>query len=101
MSKIKALEAQVAELKAEVARLERENNQLALSAEATRLPDFGLRAAITGHDWLTEITPVTGPMYQMLMFFMLTFNFVTTNSLNLQLPSSSSSSGGFRARTCC
>jgi Na+-translocating ferredoxin:NAD+ oxidoreductase RnfD subunit len=31
-----------------------------------------LRAAITGHDWLTEITPVTGPMYQMLMFFMLT-----------------------------
>lgn len=31
-----------------------------------------LRAVITGHDWLTEITPVTGPMYQMLMFFMLT-----------------------------
>lgn len=38
MSKIKALEAQIAELKAEVARLERENNQLALSAEAAKPP---------------------------------------------------------------
>jgi hypothetical protein len=32
----------------------------------------GVRAAITGASWLTEIAPITGPMYQLLMFFMLT-----------------------------
>ena len=32
----------------------------------------GARAALNGGSWLTEITPATGPMYQMLMFFMLT-----------------------------
>lgn len=31
-----------------------------------------LRCAITGSHPLTELAPVTGPMYQMLMFFMLT-----------------------------
>lgn len=32
----------------------------------------GLRAAILGGNWLTEASPITGPMYQLLMFFMLT-----------------------------
>jgi hypothetical protein len=32
----------------------------------------GVRAAILGLDWLTEVSPVTGTMYQFLMFFMLT-----------------------------
>lgn len=32
----------------------------------------GLRAWINGGNWLTEFGPVTGPMYQLLMFFMLT-----------------------------
>jgi len=32
----------------------------------------GVRAALLGGSWLTEIAPVTGPMYQLLMFFMLT-----------------------------
>lgn len=32
----------------------------------------GLRALLNGTNWLTEIAPVTGPMYQLLMFFMLT-----------------------------
>lgn len=32
----------------------------------------GVRAAILGGSWLTEASPITGPMYQMLMFFMLT-----------------------------
>jgi Na+-transporting NADH:ubiquinone oxidoreductase subunit NqrB len=31
-----------------------------------------LRAALMGRDWMTEVTPVTGTMYQFLMFFMLT-----------------------------
>ena len=41
----------------------------------------GLRSAITGGSWLTEITPVTGPMYQMLMFFMLTDPRTTVRTL--------------------
>jgi Na+-translocating ferredoxin:NAD+ oxidoreductase RnfD subunit len=31
-----------------------------------------LRSAITGHDWLAEIAPITGPMYQLYIFFMIT-----------------------------
>jgi hypothetical protein len=31
-----------------------------------------LRAAITGHPWLAEVAPITGPMYQLFMFFMIT-----------------------------
>ena len=40
----------------------------------------GVRAAITGSSWLTEIAPVTGPMYQLLMFFMLTDPRTTVSS---------------------
>lgn len=32
----------------------------------------GLRSAITGVPWLVEVAPITGPMYQLLVFFMLT-----------------------------
>jgi Na+-transporting NADH:ubiquinone oxidoreductase subunit NqrB len=31
-----------------------------------------LRAAITGHPWAAEVAPLTGPMYQLLIFFMIT-----------------------------
>jgi enediyne biosynthesis protein E5 len=31
-----------------------------------------LRAAVTGHPWLAEVAPITGPMYQLFIFFMIT-----------------------------
>ncbi len=31
-----------------------------------------LRSAITGHSWQSEIAPITGPMYQLFIFFMIT-----------------------------
>jgi Na+-transporting NADH:ubiquinone oxidoreductase subunit NqrB len=31
-----------------------------------------LRAAVTGHSWLSEVAPLTGPMYQLFIFFMIT-----------------------------
>lgn len=31
-----------------------------------------LRAAVTGHPWLSEVAPITGPMYQLFIFFMIT-----------------------------
>lgn len=31
-----------------------------------------LRSAITGHPWQAEIAPITGPMYQLFIFFMIT-----------------------------
>jgi Na+-translocating ferredoxin:NAD+ oxidoreductase RnfD subunit len=31
-----------------------------------------LRSLITGHSWLAEIAPITGPMYQLFVFFMVT-----------------------------
>ncbi len=31
-----------------------------------------LRAAVTGHPWLSEVAPITGPMYQLYIFFMIT-----------------------------
>jgi hypothetical protein len=31
-----------------------------------------LRAAITGHPWISEVAPITGPMYQLFIFFMIT-----------------------------
>jgi Na+-transporting NADH:ubiquinone oxidoreductase subunit NqrB len=34
---------------------------------------FGLgRSAITGHPFLSEVAPITGPMYQLFIFFMIT-----------------------------
>ena len=31
-----------------------------------------LRALVTGHPWLSEVAPLTGPMYQLFIFFMIT-----------------------------
>jgi enediyne biosynthesis protein E5 len=31
-----------------------------------------IRAGITGHPWLSEVAPITGPMYQLFIFFMIT-----------------------------
>ena len=31
-----------------------------------------LRSAITGHPFLAEVAPITGPMYQLFIFFMIT-----------------------------
>ena len=31
-----------------------------------------LRSAITGHPWQAEVAPITGPMYQLFVFFMIT-----------------------------
>jgi hypothetical protein len=31
-----------------------------------------VRAGVTGHPWLAEVAPITGPMYQLYIFFMIT-----------------------------
>jgi enediyne biosynthesis protein E5 len=31
-----------------------------------------VRAAVTGHPWVSEVAPLTGPMYQLFIFFMIT-----------------------------
>ena len=31
-----------------------------------------IRTAVTGHPWLAEVAPITGPMYQLYIFFMIT-----------------------------
>ena len=31
-----------------------------------------VRAAVTGHPWPAEVAPITGPMYQLFIFFMIT-----------------------------
>jgi hypothetical protein len=31
-----------------------------------------IRATMTGHPWLAEVAPITGPMYQLYIFFMIT-----------------------------
>jgi hypothetical protein len=31
-----------------------------------------LRALVTGHPWVSEVAPLTGPMYQLFIFFMIT-----------------------------
>ena len=31
-----------------------------------------VRSAVTGHPWLSEVAPITGPMYQLFIFFMIT-----------------------------
>ena len=32
----------------------------------------GVRAALTGVPWVTAVAPITGPMYQLFIFFMVT-----------------------------
>ena len=31
-----------------------------------------VRSAVTGNPWLTSVAPITGPMYQLFIFFMVT-----------------------------
>jgi Na+-transporting NADH:ubiquinone oxidoreductase subunit NqrB len=42
-----------------------------------------LRALITGHTYLSEIAPITGPMYQLFIFFMITDPKTTVRSSKL------------------
>jgi Na+-translocating ferredoxin:NAD+ oxidoreductase RnfD subunit len=39
-----------------------------------------LRAAVTGHPWPAEVAPITGPMYQLYIFFMITDPKTTVHS---------------------
>ena len=39
-----------------------------------------LRAAVTGHPWPSEVAPLTGPMYQLYIFFMITDPKTTVHS---------------------
>ena len=43
-----------------------------------------LRAAVTGHPWLSEVAPLTGPMYQLFIFFMVTDPKTTVGSVRGQ-----------------
>jgi hypothetical protein len=46
---------------------------------------FGLvRSLVTGHPWLSEIAPITGPMYQLFIFFMITDPKTTVASRRVQ-----------------
>jgi Na+-translocating ferredoxin:NAD+ oxidoreductase RnfD subunit len=44
-----------------------------------------IRAAITGHPFLSEVAPVTGPMYQLYIFFMITDPKTTVRSYQGQM----------------
>jgi hypothetical protein len=46
--------------------------QITLTYVASFLVFAALRAAITGHPLLSEVAPITGPMYQLFIFFMIT-----------------------------
>jgi Na+-transporting NADH:ubiquinone oxidoreductase subunit NqrB len=47
---------------------------------------FGIvRSAITGHPYLAEIAPITGPMYQLFIFFMITDPKTTVHSRKGQI----------------
>ncbi|HEX8203981.1 MAG TPA: RnfABCDGE type electron transport complex subunit D [Isosphaeraceae bacterium] len=39
---------------------------------ASFLAFSGVRSAVTGNPWLAEVAPITGPMYQLFVFFMIT-----------------------------
>lgn len=45
----------------------------------------GLRAAITGHTYWAEVAPITGPMYQLYTFFMITDPRTTVSSKKGQM----------------
>jgi Na+-transporting NADH:ubiquinone oxidoreductase subunit NqrB len=44
-----------------------------------------VRAAVTGHPWLSEVAPITGPMYQLYIFFMITDPKTTVRSTRGQV----------------
>ncbi|HKC65563.1 MAG TPA: RnfABCDGE type electron transport complex subunit D [Pyrinomonadaceae bacterium] len=39
-----------------------------------------IRSSVTGHPWLAEVSPITGPMYQLYVFFMITDPKTTVHS---------------------
>jgi Na+-transporting NADH:ubiquinone oxidoreductase subunit NqrB len=43
-----------------------------------------IRSAVTGHPWLAEVAPITGPMYQLFVFFMITDPKTTVHSFKGQ-----------------
>jgi Na+-translocating ferredoxin:NAD+ oxidoreductase RnfD subunit len=43
-----------------------------------------IRSTITGHPWLAEVAPITGPMYQLFVFFMITDPKTTVRSFKGQ-----------------
>jgi hypothetical protein len=45
---------------------------ITLTYVASFLAFSAIRAALTGHPWLSEVAPITGPMYQLFIFFMIT-----------------------------
>lgn len=44
-----------------------------------------VRSAITGHPWQAEVAPITGPMYQLFIFFMITDPKTTVHSKKGQI----------------
>jgi hypothetical protein len=51
-----------------------------LAFVAAFVPLAFLRSAVTGHPWQTEIAPVTSPMFQLYIFFMITDPQTTTRA---------------------
>jgi hypothetical protein len=47
---------------------------------AAFIPLSFLRSAVTGHPWQTELTPMTSPMFQLYIFFMITDPQTTTRA---------------------
>jgi Na+-translocating ferredoxin:NAD+ oxidoreductase RnfD subunit len=39
-----------------------------------------VRSLLTGHPWMAEVAPITGPMYQLFVFFMITDPKTTVHS---------------------
>ncbi len=51
-----------------------------LAFVATFIPLAFLRSSVTGHPWQTEIAPITSPMFQLYIFFMITDPQTTTRA---------------------
>ncbi|OWK38289.1 RnfABCDGE type electron transport complex subunit D [Fimbriiglobus ruber] len=56
-----------------------------LAFVATFIPLAFLRSAATGHPWQTEIAPITSPMFQLYIFFMITDPQTTTRTRRSQI----------------
>jgi hypothetical protein len=54
---------------------------ITLTYVASFLAFSAIRAALTGHPWLSEVAPITGPMYQLFIFFMVTDPKVTVRPM--------------------
>lgn len=56
-----------------------------LAFVAAFVPLAFLRSSVTGHPWQTEVAPVTSPMFQLYIFFMITDPQTTTRSRQSQV----------------